>query len=88
MAARPAARAATAARAEESRAAYCYEEAWRHEYLVEVYECHARGEGALFRELNKERGKAGANVYREVIEEDVRDRRVCEKTNCQNCVVM
>lgn len=86
---RPAVRAATSVRAAESVGTYCYESTSRREYLVEVCECLARHEGGLFLELNGERGRAGVNVYRDVVEEDTRDRRVCEQTNnCQKCIVM
>jgi len=86
---RPAVRAATSDRSAESAGTYCYESKSRREYLVEVYECHARHEGGLFLEINGERGRAGINVYRDAVEEDNRDRRVCEQTNnCQKCILM
>ena len=86
---RPAVRKATSDRSAESMETYCYESKSRREYLVEVYECHARHEADLFLELNAERGRAGVNVYRDAVEEDLRDRRVREQTNnCQKCVLM
>jgi len=89
---RPAVRVATADRTVESRNTYCYERIQRNEYLIEVYECHARQEERLFRELNGgEMGCAGVNVYRREVEDDrSRDRlSICEKRSIceQNCVI-
>mmetsp|Transcript_25218 Transcript_25218/g.53313 ORF Transcript_25218/g.53313 Transcript_25218/m.53313 type:complete len:191 (-) Transcript_25218:704-1276(-) len=86
---RPAVRAATSDRTTESQNTYCYERIARNEYLIEVYECYARNEVALFTELNLERGRPGVNVYREVVEEEMRDHRtICEKgKSCQHCVI-
>lgn len=86
---RPAVRAAASDRTEESQNTYCYERVARNEYLVEVYEPYARHEVRLFRELNERAGHPGANVYRQEVEEDMRDRRMCERSSCQrpNCVV-
>ena len=39
--------------------------------------------------LNGERDRAGAGVYRDVVEEDTRDRRVYEQTNkCQKWILI
>lgn len=84
---RPSVRVATSDRTLESQNTYCYERIHRNEYLIEVYECYARHEEVLFQELNDERGSPGVNVYRQVVEEDMRDRRICERRSCQNCVI-
>jgi hypothetical protein len=80
---------ATADRNDISMNTYCYEQKGRKQYLLEVYECQVRGEGQLFRDLNDDRGRAGVNVYREVIEEEDRD-RLCEVKTCQKlqkCII-
>ena len=59
---RPAVRVATSDRTIESQNTYCYERIHRNEYLIEVYECYARNEEWLFRELNDARGCPGENV--------------------------
>jgi len=86
--ARPSVRIATLDRDEASISTYCYEQTGRKEYLLEVYECQIRGEMKLFKELNEKKGaQAGVNLYREAMEEDNNDRRVCEVKTCQQCVV-
>ena len=86
---RTAIRAATSNRSLESQNAYCYESITWKEYLIEVYECYAKQEVDLFRELNADRGSAGVNVYRETVEDEARDKKICENTKCQQgCVVM
>ncbi len=85
---RPSVRVATSDRTPISLSTYCYEQSSRNKYLVEVYECYARHEEKLFQELNDERGSAGVNVYREVVGEELRDRKMCETKNCQKCVIM
>lgn len=88
MADRPAVRVATSDRTIESQNTYCYERIVRNEYLIEVYECYARHEEELFKELNDERGRPGVNVYRQVVEEDMRDKSICEgKSHCRHCVI-
>lgn len=88
---RPSVRAATSDRGAESRDTYCFERTYRNEYLIEVYEPHARGDAALFERLNDERGSPGVNAYREDAEEDAdaRDRSICERktSSCETCVV-
>lgn len=71
----------------ESLNTYCFERVHRNEYLIEVYECYARYEKGLFQELNDERGCPGVNVYRQVVEEEMRDRSVCEGKACRHCVI-
>lgn len=66
---------------------YCYERRDRREYLVEVYECYSRHEETIFQELNDSRGSAGFNVYRDYVDEETKDRKMCEIKNCQNCVI-
>jgi hypothetical protein len=89
--ARPSVTIATADRDEVSRNTYCYEQVGRKNYLLEVYECQIRGEVGLFRELNDGKGgQAGVNVYREAMEEDDMDRRICEVKTChklQQCII-
>ncbi|KAL7533088.1 hypothetical protein ACHAWF_004332 [Thalassiosira exigua] len=84
---RPSVRVATSNRTLESQNTYCYERIHRNEYLIEVYEPYARGEEQLFAELNERKGCPGVNVYRQEVEEDMRDRRMCEAKNCRTCVI-
>mmetsp|Transcript_3346 Transcript_3346/g.7345 ORF Transcript_3346/g.7345 Transcript_3346/m.7345 type:complete len:467 (+) Transcript_3346:126-1526(+) len=87
---RPSVRAATADRMFESKNTYCYERVHRNEYLIEVYEPCARNEETLFARLTDERGRPGANAYRELDEEDaeLRNRSMCEKrSSCETCVI-
>ncbi len=84
---RPSVRVAAADRSDESMKTYCFERRNRREYLIEVYECYSRNEDRVFRELNDSRGSAGYNVYREYVEEELRDRRICEAKSCQKCVI-
>ena len=73
---RPAVRAATSDRGAESLSTYCYEEAARGAYLLEVYECYARNESRLSDELNAgPGGRAGWNVYRREVVMPERERR-------------
>lgn len=88
--ARPSVRMATADRDMTSLNTYCYEQVDRKQYLLEVYECQIRGEVGMFKELNDRVGQTGVNVYREALEEEDKDRRVCEVKAChklQQCVV-
>lgn len=88
--ARPSVRIATADRDEVSINTYCYEEIGRKQYLLEVYECQIRGETGMFKELNDRKGRIGVNIYREALEEDDNDRRVCEVKTChkmQQCII-
>mmetsp|Transcript_3238 Transcript_3238/g.5438 ORF Transcript_3238/g.5438 Transcript_3238/m.5438 type:complete len:432 (+) Transcript_3238:32-1327(+) len=89
---RPAIRVATADRTDESMHTYCYEKWSRNEYLLEVYECIALHEEEQFQQLNDDVGRAGVNVYREVMCEEVDDRdrmALCErgKSSCEQCVI-
>mmetsp|Transcript_11304 Transcript_11304/g.23830 ORF Transcript_11304/g.23830 Transcript_11304/m.23830 type:complete len:412 (+) Transcript_11304:59-1294(+) len=84
---RPSVRVATADRSDESMKTYCFERRNRREYLIEVYECHSRNEDRVFRDLNDTRGSAGYNIYREYVDEELRDRRICEAKSCQKCVI-
>ena len=88
---RPSVRIATANRDEASINTYCYEQTNRKQYLLEVYECQVRGESEWFKELNDRKGMVGVNIYREALEEEDKDRRICEVKTChkltQQCVM-
>lgn len=94
MSDRQAIQLATRNRSTQSQNIYCYEMVDRKQYLIEVYECYARNEVQLFKEINDEKGKAGVNVYRKecVVENEdlLRDRSICEKKSLcegQSCVI-
>ena len=85
-------RVVTSDRTLESQNTYPHERIHRNQYLVEVYEPYARHEDRMFKELNEQRGSPGVNVYRQEVEEDMRDKRMCERSNiCQKpknvCVI-
>ena len=86
---RPSIRAATSDRSVESQNTYCYERVRRDEYLIEVYECCARHEGKLFKELNDARGRPGVNVYRQEVEEERTERGICERNKLchHHCII-